>query len=210
MKRVTTLLLALMLLPALAMGATFQLKPDLKVSLPEVAAPWVVSTEPPTELIQHLTEHVLEEAAAQGKTPTPEQAREVAMKRARSNQLFVANQESGAHLLISFSPLEKGEKAPSAKTVALSAEYAADGVADEGWTDAKTEQFATTIKGAQQAQGFTIDYSHEGKRSLFLGVVGFAQPYWFWLYGNDHLKDPADRALLEKLMRNIEIQIQAP
>ena len=209
MKRITTLLLALMLLPALALGATFQLKPDLKVNLPELTAPWVVSTEPPAELVEHLTEHVLEEAAAQGKTPTPEQAREVAMKRARSNQLIVTNLESDAHLLISFSPLEQGEKAPSAKTVARSAEIAADGVADEGWTDVKIEQSATTIKGAQQAQWFTIDYRHEGERSQFLGIVGFAQPYWFWFYGNDHLKDPADRALLEKLMRGIEIEVAA-
>lgn len=209
MKRITTLLLALMLLPALALGATFQLKPDLKVNLPELTAPWVVSTEPPAELIEHLTEHVLEEAQAQGKSPTPEQAREVASKQARSNQLFVANPESGAHLLISFSPLAQGETAPSAKTVALSAEYAAEGVADEGWTDVTTEQSATTIKGAQQAQWFTIDYRHEGERSQFLGIVGFAKPYWFWFYGNDHLKNPADRALLEKLMRGIEIEVAA-
>lgn len=209
MKRVATLVLALMLVPALAMGATFQLKPDLKVNLPDLMAPWMVSTEPPAELVEHLAEHVLEEAAAQGKTPTPEQAREAAMKRARSNQLFVANPESGAHLLISVSPLEKGEKAPSAKTVALSAEYAADGVADEGWTDVKTQQSATALKGAQTAQWFSIDYSHEGKRSLFLGVVGFAHPYWFWFYGNDHLKDPQDRAVLEHLMRGIEIEVPA-
>lgn len=70
MKRVATLLLALMLLPALAMGATFQLKPDLKVTLPDLTAPWVASTEPPAELIEHLTEHVLEEAAARAK-PRP-------------------------------------------------------------------------------------------------------------------------------------------
>ncbi len=210
MKRVCLWLAAMLLLPVLASAAAFQLKPDLKIQLPEVSAPWSVSTEPPAELVEHLAEHVLEEAQAQGKTPTPEQAREVARKRARSNQLFVTNLKTGAHLMISFSPLEQGEKAPSAKTVALSAEYAADGVTDEGWTDVKTEQSATTIKGAQQAQWFTIDYRHGGERSQFLGIVGFAQPYWFWLYGNDHLQDPADRAVLEKLMRNIEIQVQAP
>lgn len=209
MKRVWILMSALLLLPVLAHAAAFQLKPDLKVVLPEVATPWSVSTEPPAELVDHLTEHVLEDAQAQGKTPTPEQARDVALKRARSNQLFVTNVESGAHLLISFSPLEQGETPPSAKTVALSAKYAADGVADEGWTEIKTEQAAITIKGAQQAQWFTIDYRHGGERSQFLGIVGFAQPYWFWLYGNDHLKNPADRAVLEQLMRGIEIVIVA-
>lgn len=210
MKRICLLFVTMLLLPVLANAAAFQLKPDLKILLPEVSAPWNVSTTPPAELVDHLAEHVLEEAQAQGKSPSAEQAREVALKRARSNQLFVTNTESGAHLLISFSPLEKGETPPSAKTVALSAQYAADGVADEGWTEVKTEQSATTIKGAQQAQWFTIDYHEAGEPSRFIGIVGFAQPYWFWLYGNDHLKNPADGAVLEKLMRDIEIQVQTP
>jgi len=97
---------------AMAMSEVYQLKPDLKVVLPDVAAPWIVSTEPSSELVDHLTELVLKEAAEKGKMPTRKQAKEVALQRARHNQLFVLNQDSGAHLLISFSPIEKGALAP--------------------------------------------------------------------------------------------------
>jgi len=89
--------------------------------------------------------------------------------------------------------------------VARSAQYSTDRVTDEGWTDVSTRQAVTAIKGAQTAQWFTIEYTHEGERSLFMGIVGFAHPYWF--YGNDHLKDPKDRRYLEKLMLGIEVQV---
>jgi hypothetical protein len=91
--------------------------------------------------------------------------------------------------------------------VAKSAEYAAEGVTDEGWSAVTSRQAVTKIKGAQQAHWFEINYTEDGQRSAFVGIVGFAQPYWFWLYGNDHLQDPGDRAILEKLLREIEIRV---
>jgi hypothetical protein len=207
MKKITVFLWVFLILPGLIMAKTFQLKPDLKVVLPDVEAPWSVSTEPIEALVEHLSEHVIEEAAGKGKKLTEEQARQVALKRARSNQLFVVNKNSGAHLLISFSPLNKGESAPSARTVALSAKSAAGGVADEGWEVESTRFAVTAISGAQKAQWFAIDYTHEGERSLFMGIVGFAHPYWFWFYGNDHLENPEDKEILEKLMLGIKIEV---
>ncbi len=209
MKKIRLLLIVWLLFPTLAMAGVFELKPGLKVVLPEVASPWKVTTEPSQELVEHLTEHILEEAREKGQNPTNEQARKVALERAQNNQLFVINQSSDAHLLISFSPLKEGEKAPSAKTVAKSAKYAAEGVTDEGWEVISTRQATTAIQGAQAAQWFAIDYTHEGESSLFMGIVGFADPYWFWLYGNDHLKDPNDKDYLEKLMLGIQVQVEA-
>lgn len=209
MKRISFLLLVWIFLPNLAMAGVYELKPGLKVVLPEVASPWKVTTEPSQELVEHLTEHILEEAKEMGQNPTNEQAREVALKRARNNQLFVTNQVSDAHLLISFSPLKEGEKAPSAKMVASSAKYAAEGVTDEGWEVISTRHAVTAIKGAQAAQWFAIDYTHEGEPSLFMGIVGFADPYWFWLYGNDHLENPKDKDFLEKLILGIQVQVEA-
>lgn len=206
MKKLILLLLIVLLVPALALAGTFQLEPDLKIVLSELSDPWAASTEPNPELIDHLAEHVIEEAAEKGHQLSMAQARELAMKRAGNNQLFVSNRQSGAHLLISFSRLDQGETAPSAETVAKSAEYAADGVADEGWAVISRGQARTAVKGAQQAEWFSIEYTHEGETSRFMGIVGFADPYWFWFYGNDHLKDPADAKTLEKLMLGIEIQ----
>ncbi len=209
MKKISLFLIVWSLFPILAMAGVYELKPGLMVVFPEVSPPWKVTTEPSQELVEHLTEHILEDAKEKGQNPTNEQAREVALKRAKNNQLFVTNQSSDAHLLISFSPLKEGETAPSAKTVAKSAKYAAEGVTDEGWEVVSTRHAVTAIKGAQAAQWFAIDYTHEGEASLFMGIVGFADPYWFWLYGNDHLKDPQDKDYLEKLMLGIQLQVEA-
>jgi hypothetical protein len=189
------------------MAGTYQLKPDLRVTLPDVAAPWSVSTEPNQELVEHLAEHVLEEAASQGKKLTDEQARRVAMNRARHNQLFVVNEKSGAHLLISFSPLKEGESAPSARSVAESAKSAVAGVGDEGWEVASASYATTAVQGAQIAQWFAIDYTHEGEPSKFMGIVGFAHPYWFWFYSTDHLENPEDQDVLERLMLETKIGV---
>ncbi len=166
----------------------------------------MVSTEPTPELLEHLIEHVIEEAEEKGQSPTKEQARKAALQRAKNNDLYVVNQDSRAHLLISFSALDEGEKAPSSKTVANSAQYAIDGVEDEGWVVTSARKSEIEIAGAQMAQWFVIDYTHDGEASLFMGIVGFANPYWFWFYGNDHLKDPKDKDYLEQFMKNIKVE----
>lgn len=209
MKKISALLLAvLFLLPLAAAAEIHEIKPGLKLSLPELPPSWTVSREPAPALLEHMAEHLQEDAAQQGKTITAEQALAAARKRLQTNELFVFNTESEAHLLISFDALGEGEKAPSAKAVAQSAKYAAEGVADEGWEDVTERHAVTAVKGAQLARWFEIGYSHEGQRSLFMGIVGFANPYWFWLYANDHLRNPEDRAVLEKLLREIEIRVE--
>lgn len=209
MKRFGVLLLTiLMLLPLTAAAESYEIKTGLKLTLPDLSAPWTVSREPAPALLEHMAEHMQEDAARQGKTITAEQANTAALKRLQTNELFVYNTESAAHLLISFEKLREGEKAPSAKTVALSAKYAAEGVADEGWTDVTERHAVTAVKGAQLAQWFEIGYSHEGQRSVFMGIVGFANPYWFWFYANDHMHNQGDRAVLEKLLREIEIRVE--
>lgn len=209
MKRFAALLLTILVfLPLTSAAETYEIKPGLKLTLPELSAPWAVSREPAPALLEHMAEHMQEDAARQGKAISAEQAKTAALKRLQSNELFVYNAESEAHLLISFEPLREGEKAPSAKTVALSAKYAAEGVVDEGWTEVAERHAATAVKGAQLAQWFEIGYSHEGHRSVFMGIVGFANPYWFWLYANDHLRNADDRAVLERLLREIEIRVE--
>ena len=210
MKKITFFLIGFFILPNLVQAASYQLKPDLWVSLPDVVTPWTVSMEPCSHLIENLTNHVLEEAGSKGKKLSEEKARQIALNRARNNQLFVMNQKSGARLLISFSRLKEGEAVPSLKNLALSAKQAADGAEAEGWKAVSTQYAVTAIKGAQLAQWFTINYTHEGQQSLFMGIVGFAKPYWFWLYGYDHLKNHQDREFLEKLMLGVEVESYCP
>ena len=67
MKRLFIILLVLTCLPAFPLAGEYQLKPDLKVVLPEVAEPWRVLTEPTPQLLEHMIEHEIEEAAEQQK-----------------------------------------------------------------------------------------------------------------------------------------------
>ena len=207
MRRLMTLMVCFQIFSGGVSAEVFQLETDLKIVLPQLAAPWSASTEPPPAMVEHLVEHVLEEAAQKGTLLSTDQARQVALKRAMNNQLFVANEDSGAHLLISFSRLEKDETAPSAKTVAQSAQYALESVADEGWSVISRRQATTVIKGAEFAQWVSIEYTQDEEHSLFNGIVGFASPYWFWFYATDHLKNPHDQKFLEGLLLKIGVQV---
>lgn len=201
-------LVFLFLLPLHAFAEVYEARPGLKVVLPPLSEPWTVSREASPALVAHLAEHLKEDAEKQGRIVTEEQALNAARQRLASNELMIFNEKTEAHLLISFSPIEEKESDPSAKSVALSAQYAAEGVTDEGWTDVKDRHESIQIKGAKHAQWFEINYKEDGQAHLFMGVVGYARPYWFWLYANDHLKDPGDRAVLENILRNIEIRVE--
>ena len=206
MRKFSLLLALLFFLPGLVAAEVYQLKPTLKLKLPELISPWSASTEPDATLVKHLTEHVLEEAAEKGKLLTAEQAEQVARKRAGTNQLFVSSGKTGAHLQISFLELEEDEAAPSARAIVRSAKFAVDSAIDEGWQPTEVRHAITEIKGARYARWFAIEYTHKGDPGLFMGIVGFAHPYWFWFYSNDHLLDAADSKTLEKLMLGIEIE----
>ncbi|WP_305041593.1 hypothetical protein [Geoalkalibacter sp.] len=201
-------LMFLFLLPLSTMAEVYEARPGLKVVLPPLPEPWIVSREASPALVAHLAEHLKEDAEKQGRTVTEEQVLSAARQRLASNELMIFNEKSEAHLLISFSPIGEKEKDPNAKSVAISAQYAAEGVTDEGWTDVQDRHEPIAIKGAMHAQWFEINYKEDGASHLFMGVVGYARPYWFWLYANDHLKDPGDRAVLENILRNIEIRVE--
>lgn len=81
-----------------------------------------------TELLENMIEHALEEAEGKGQFLSRDQAKKTALQQGRNNDLYVVNNDSCAHLLISFLALDEGEKPPSAKTIANSAQYSIDGV----------------------------------------------------------------------------------
>ena len=208
MKKILFLLTVLLVFPLFVSAQQFEPRPGLKVILPEVSDAWQAGAEAPANLLEHMIEHLREDAARSGQSPTEEQLSRAAQQRLATNDLFVFNPDSGAHLLISFSALDKNEAPPSMRAIELSARYAADGVVDEGWENVKVRQNSAQIDGAASAQRFEIDYSHEGEDSRFVGVVGFAAPYWFWLYANDHLADPEDRQVIETLLSGIRLQVE--
>lgn len=206
-KSIIFVLAILLFLPLGVSAKVYEIRSDLAVVLPELPAPWVVSKEASPTLVEHLAEHLLEDAERAGRSLSQEEALRGARQRLASNDLLIFNEQSEAHVLISFSPIGRRQSDPSADSVALSARYAAEGVSDEGWTKVSEEHRATQVKGAQQAQYFKIDYTEDGEEHLFMGIVGYARPYWFWVYANDHLKDPLDRPTLDNILSTIEIRV---
>ena len=208
-RQIVGLLLVLLWWPLLAAAATYEVQPGMRIVLPELPASWQVSREASPAMVEHLTEHVREEAAEKGKALTDAQALELARKRLESEELFLFNPHSGAHVQISFTALEKDEQPPSRKSVALSAKYAASGVGDEGWQVTGERHREVAIAGAQTAQRFEIDFTHDDEAGHFVGVVGFAHPYWFWIYATDHGKDPTDQGVIDSLMTQVRLHAMA-
>ncbi|WP_429885936.1 hypothetical protein [Geoalkalibacter halelectricus] len=205
-KFIILVLAALLFFPLGVSAEVYELRRNLSVILPELPAPWTVSREASPALVEHLAEHLLEDAERAGRTLSKDDALRGARQRLATNDLMIFNEQSEAHVLISFSPIGRRDADPSADAVAISARYAAEGVSDEGWEKTAEEHRPVEVKGAQQAQYFKIEYTEDGDPHLFMGIVGYARPFWFWVYANDHLKDPADRPVLENILNNIEIR----
>lgn len=176
----------------------------LNLSLP--GPRWVLSTEVPEILVPEMVEHLEHEMQAQGRSLSKQELETLARKRLSQNEAFVHNPKSGAVLLIDFSPLEKGEEAPADKTVAYSARYAAESMEqEEGATEVVHSSGEAFVQGARTAHSLSVNYRHHGEPTRFYGIVGFAPPSWFFLYYTDHLRDPADQAEMDAILKSIRI-----
>jgi hypothetical protein len=184
-----------------------QLRPDLGLVIPALPQQWEVRQDASQDMIEHQAEHEMESAQRTGQPITHEEAlRKAEQHYAKSEDLHILNTQSDAHLLFSFHPLSENQRGPDAEAVAYSALNAAYGVTDEGWTKHSEDHHRADVKGARHAQYFEIEYSKNDERQLFTGIVGYAQPYWFWFYAYDHFNDPADRALLKRVLQTFEVR----
>jgi hypothetical protein len=187
-----------------------RLSPDLGLVLETLPEHWQATTEATPHMIEHQAEHEEDNASNAGK----QISRAEAMERARrffenSKDLYFLNTRSEAHFLFSFAKLKAQQPEPTADHVAGSALAAMSGVTAEGWTKHAEGHRSVQVRGAQHAHYFEIDYTQHDERQIFKGVVGYAQPYWFWFYTYDHLQDPQDQRMLKRLLETIEIRTGA-
>lgn len=184
-----------------------QVSSDLGLVVETLPAYWQVTTDATPHMLEHQAEHEEEDAWRAGVRIT----RTEALQRARrffenSKDLYFLNSRSETHLLFSFAKIKPQQPEPTADHLATSARAAMSGVTAEGWTKHSEIHRPVQVKGAEHAHYFEIDYTKENERQLFKGVVGYAQPYWFWLYTYDHLHDPQDLALLGRILETFEIR----
>jgi hypothetical protein len=170
-----------------------------------LSAGWTLHTEPPEALVKEAASHVAHEPAAANATTA--QIEKVARKRMAANEAFVYHAQSGAHLDIDFSPLEQGASAPSTRTLRTSAEYAAQSL--EGEDDVTGLDWAvapTTINGAVEVFLLSASYLQHEHPMTFLGYVGYARGYWFFLYVTVPGKHPAALQEMQSMLGHVAIR----
>jgi len=176
----------------------------LEVDLP---AGWVASAAPPDFLVAEMAENLEHEAIANGQSPTGQQLREAATQRLAANEAYIYREPTGARLVVDFSPLRPGEAPAAADDVAASARFAAEGMkAEEGVSDVRAETAPVEVAGAGAAHRLEVDYRYYDRPMKFLGIVGFAEPYWFYLYYTDALADRADLAAARGMLNTLRLR----
>jgi hypothetical protein len=195
------------LLPWGAGAETIDVGNGLSIQMDIPPGRWQVYRQPPAFLVAEIAEHLEHELAAQGKPAGAEAVRRAAEKRLAANEAFVCNPASGACLTIDFSPLRPDEDAPGGRAVALSARYAGEGLADEeGVTGLEQRNGKVSVPGAEAASRVDARYQLHGEPRQFIGIIGFLQPSWFFLYYSDPLRDAGDFPEMEKILKSAALQ----
>lgn len=172
----------------------------------ELREGWTLHLEPPEALVREIASHVAHEAAAAN--ASAEQIDMVARKRLAANEAIVYHAASGAHLDIDFSPLDPGQAPPKAKTLRNSARYAADSLAGEDdVSDVVWKVTPRQVKGAGEAFQLAADYKQHDLPMKFLGIIGYVEGYWFFLYYTDPGKDPAAYAEMQAMLEGAVVRV---
>jgi hypothetical protein len=164
---------------------------------------WEIRKKAPEFLIAEMAEHLGHEMEETHPEITPAQLRKATEKRLNVNELFIFNRQSHARLVIDFSALREGEPPPSRKIIAASADFAGQGLTnEEGISHVAYKTSRTRLSGASSAYRLEADFNHHGETIKLVGIVGFADPYWFYFYYTDPLNDPADLLSMENLFKS--------
>ncbi len=188
---------------------TVEISPGLSLGVYLPSDRWTMTSEIPEFLVEDRAEHIEHELAEKGQKVSRDQLLDAARKRLAANELFIFNPASKASMEIDFSPLKDGEAAPSRRTVAASARYAGDSLSqEEGVSEARFSDRKADVFGARDAYRLDADYKHHDEKTRFLGIVGFAAPYWFYAYYTDHLAVPSDHQEMDRIVRSLLITVE--
>ena len=162
---------------------------DLVLDL-KLAEGWSLHLDPPQALVEEVARHIAHEPAAAKATAA--QIESVARKRLAANEAIVYHAASGAYLAIDFSPLEPGEAAPGSSALRNSARSAAKSLAgEEDVAEVVWDVTPRQVSGAGEAYQLAAEYRQQGQPMKFIGIIGYVDGYWFYLYYTDPDKDPA-------------------
>jgi hypothetical protein len=171
----------------------------------DLARGWSLSLEPPQALVEETARQIAREPEAAKASAM--QIESAARKRLAVNEAFVCHAASGACLTIDFSPLRPGEAAPGASSLRYSARAAAESLAsEEDVAEVSWEVTPCKVEGAGEAFQLSADYRKHGRPIRFLGVIGYVDGSWFFLYFTDPGADPAVFAEMQAMLKQASVQ----
>lgn len=153
---------------------------------------WVVHSSAPEALVGEIAEHIAHESEAQGYSPTPDEVRQAALKRLAANEAIVYHAASKSHIDIDFSPISLKEKAPQLKTLKGSAGHAVQSLeGEEGVSGLQHTIRVVDVAGAGEAARLEAKYKHHDEAVTFIGLIGYVDRAWFFLYVTVFGDDPS-------------------
>ncbi len=106
------------------------------------------------------------------------------------------------------SPAKGGRRAPpSKKAIALSAKYTGEELEhEEGLSQVRQKSSKAHIEGAKHTSRVDTQYIKHGEAKKFVGLIGFANAHWFYLYFT--IPDGAwqDMAEVEAILKSITLK----
>jgi hypothetical protein len=199
---ILSLVVSLLALPSYAAEIAVTQSLVVEINLSEG---WSLHLEPPDALVKEMALHVAHEPAAAN--ATAEQIEKVTRKRMAANEATVYHAASGAHLDIDFSALDQGQSAPSSQTLRNSAKYAAQSLeSEEDIADVVWEVTEIDINGAREAFQLAADYKQHEHPVKFLGIIGYVEGYWFFLYYTDPGKDSGTFGEMQTMLEQLVIR----
>ncbi len=205
--RIISLLLALLFAcPWVAGAETLSIDPQFSIDFQLPSARWSFSRTPPEMLVAPMIADVEHDLQDQGKSLSRAEVTAMAMKRLAQNQGFIYAPATGSYLLIDFSPPTPGQKPPGDEDLEASAKMAGEILQGEpGVTGAQIHFTTADIAGARKVYQLDATYQQNGTPKAFSGLIGYAHPYWFFLYFTDTLKDPVDAREMAALLHSITL-----
>jgi len=200
------LVIGLMLHPLTSLAADYPLAADRNISFTLPSARWQVSSDPPESAIQAMMDDIAYETEKKGQKVDRTILREKAIEYARTNNLFVHDPMTDAYLMISIS---KAEKTPKAATVKSSAEWTMNEILENAELEG-TGGYERSLKKVELS-GLPVAYRIEANYPLhhaphnFIGIIGFGEPYWVFLYYNDKAQDPDDLREMRLLLDSVSL-----
>jgi hypothetical protein len=203
------LTISLMFCPLLSIAQSIRLPSDTVINFTLPSDRWDVSVEAPELAIEAMVADMVYGRQTNGISFDRKELLERAKNLIKVNNLFIYNAGTEAYLMASFSPHGQREKPLSKKLIQRSVRWTVEALDDHaGVSDLALSQTTVEpveIPGIEYAQQITSNNPLFGNPHKFTGIVGYAYPYWIFIYYNDKVKDSTDYSEMQQILKSIKL-----